>query len=183
MLKDNGILLTSEIDTNDETYQKWKNQKISPKEYLNYCISQQWIDISQLSVDEKYADSSEVYDALCNYILDHLKDDKDFDTIIYEYMIARGDISPRKLCIILFEQGVLDYDDATVNKLKNGTLAPYDFIMDKINRVEITPAQLAIIESMMPGNLKDLLAGFILTSFSAMRIFSAIAFFSKFSSV
>lgn len=144
ILKDNGILLTSEIDTNDETYQKWKNQKISPKEYLNYCISQQWIDISQLSVDEKYADSSEVYDALCNYILDHLKDDKDFDTIIYEYMIARGDISPRKLCIILFEQGVLDYDDATVNKLKNGTLAPYDFIMDKINRVEITPAQLAL---------------------------------------
>ena len=59
-------------------------------------------------------------------------------------MISRGDISPRKLCIVLFEQGVLDYDDATVNKLKNGTLAPYDFIMDKINNVEITPAQLAL---------------------------------------
>lgn len=144
LLKDNGILLSSEIDTNDEMYQKWKNQKISPKEYLNYCISKQWIDISQLSVDEKYADSSEIYDALCNYILEKLNDDKDFDTIVYEYMIARGDISPRKLCIILFQQGVLDYDDATVNKLKNGTLAPYDFIMDKINRVEITPAQLAL---------------------------------------
>lgn len=144
MLKDDGILLSSEIDTNDETYQKWKDQKISPKEYLNYCVSMQWIDISKLSVDEKYADSSEVYDALCNYILDQLKDDSDFDTIIYEYMISRGDISPRKLCIVLFEQGVLDYDDATVNKLKNGTLAPYDFIMDKINNVEITPAQLAL---------------------------------------
>ena len=144
MLKEDGVLLASEIDTNDETYQKWKNQKISPKEYLNYCVSKQWIDISKLSVDEKYADSSEVYDALCNYILDQLKDDSDFDTIIYEYMISRGDISPRKLCIVLFEQGVLDYDDATVNKLKNGTLAPYDFIMDKINNVEITPAQLAL---------------------------------------
>ncbi len=144
MLKDDGVLLSSEIDTNDETYQKWKNQKISPKEYLNYCVSKQWIDISKLSVDEKYADSSEVYDALCNYILDQLKDDSDFDTIIYEYMIYRGDISPRKLCIVLFEQGVLDYDDATINKLKNGTLAPYDFIMDKINNVEITPAQLAL---------------------------------------
>ena len=144
MLKDDGILLSSEIDTNDETYQKWKDQKISPKEYLNYCVSMQWIDISKLSVDEKYADSSEVYDALCNYILDQLKDDSDFDTVIYEYMISRGDISPRKLCIVLFEQSVLDYDDATVNKLKNGTLAPYDFIMEKINNVEITPAQLAL---------------------------------------
>ena len=56
MLKDDGVLLSSEIDTNDETYQKWKNQKISPKEYLNYCVSKQWIDISKLSVDEKYAD-------------------------------------------------------------------------------------------------------------------------------
>ena len=144
MLREDGVLLSSEIDTNDETYQKWKNQKISPKEYLNYCISQQWIDISQLSVDEKYADSSEVYEALCDYILENLADDKDFDTIIYEYMIARGDVSPRSLCIVLFEQGVLDYDDTTVSKLKNGTLAPYDFLMDKINNVEITPAQLAL---------------------------------------
>lgn len=33
-------------------------------------------------------------------------------------MITRGEISPRQLCLILFDQGVLDYDDATVNKLK-----------------------------------------------------------------
>lgn len=29
-----------------------ENQKISPKEYLSYCITQHWIDISQLNVDE-----------------------------------------------------------------------------------------------------------------------------------
>ena len=144
MLKEDGLLLTSEIDENDETYKKWKDQKLSPKEYLNYCITKHWIDISKLSVDEKYADSSEIYDALCDYIFAELKDDTEFSKIIYQYMIERGDISPRNLCILLFEQGVLDYDDATIAKLKNGTLAPYDFIMDKINNIEITPAQLAL---------------------------------------
>lgn len=144
MLKEDGLLLTSEIDENDETYKKWKDQKLSPKEYLNYCITKHWIDISKLSVDEKYADSSEIYDALCDYIFAELKDDTEFSKIIYQYMIERGDISPRNLCILLFEQGVLDYDDATIAKLKKGTLAPYDFIMDKINNIEITPAQLAL---------------------------------------
>ena len=139
MLKDDQVLLKNEIDTSDSVYQKWKDQKISPKEYLNYCITQHWIDISQLNVDEKYADSTEVYDALCKYILKNIKTDTEFSKIIYQYMITRGEISPRQLCLILFDQGVLDYDDATVNKLKNGSLSPRDFLMKKIYNIEITP--------------------------------------------
>lgn len=144
MLKDDQVLLKNEIDTSDSVYQKWKNQKISPKEYLSYCITQHWIDISQLNVDEKYADSTEVYDALCKYILKNIKTDTEFSKIIYQYMITRGEISPRQLCLILFDQGVLDYDDATVNKLKKGSLSPRDFLMKKIYNIEITPAQLAL---------------------------------------
>ena len=144
MLKDDQVLLKNVIDTSDSVYQKWKNQKISPKEYLSYCITQHWIDISQLNVDEKYADSTEVYDALCKYILKNIKTDTEFSKIIYQYMITRGEISPRQLCLILFDQGVLDYDDATVNKLKNGSLSPRDFLMKKIYNIEITPAQLAL---------------------------------------
>lgn len=144
MLKDDQVLLKNEIDTSDSVYQKWKNQKISPKEYLSYCITQHWIDISQLNVDEKYADSTEVYDALCKYILKNIKTDTEFSKIIYQYMITRGEISPRQLCLILFDQGVLDYDDAAVNKLKNGSLSPRDFLMKKIYNIEITPAQLAL---------------------------------------
>ncbi len=144
MLKDDQVLLKNEIDTSDSVYQKWKDQKISPKEYLNYCITQHWIDISQLNVDEKYADSTEVYDALCKYILKNIKTDTEFSKIIYQYMITRGEISPRQLCLILFDQGVLDYDDETVNKLKNGSLSPRDFLMKKIYNIEITPAQLAL---------------------------------------
>lgn len=144
MLKEKHVLLKDEIDENDDTYKQWKEQKISPKDYLKYCINQHWIDISLLDVDEEYADSTEIYDALCNYILDNIKKDTEFSKIIYQYMIERGEISPRQLCLLLFDQGVLDYDDATINKLKNGSLSPSSFLMQKINNIEITPAQLAL---------------------------------------
>ena len=144
MLSDDGLLLSSEIDTSDSTYTAWKAGTVAPKDYLKYCISKQWIDITQLDVDQKYADSSEVYSALCAYIQNKLSTDKDFAKIIYKYMVNAGTISGQQICLLLFDQGVLDYDDATVSGLANGSISSYSFIMDKINNIEITPAQLAL---------------------------------------
>lgn len=166
MLNEDGLLLSSEIDTSDSTYTAWKAGTLSPREYLKYCISKQWIDISLLDVDQKYADSSEIYTALCSYIQTKLADDKDFAKIIYKYMVNAGTISGQQICLLLFDQGVLDYDDATVNGLVNGSISSYSFIMDKINNIEITPAQLAldpctgssIITDVKTGQIKALVS-------------------------
>lgn len=143
-LKDDGVLLNGAINESDETYQQWKDQTISPREYLSHCISQHWIDISLLEVDEKYADSNEIYTALCEYIMDELNNSIDFSKIVYQYMLKRGELSPRSLCIILYEQGILDYDGDRLKSLEDGTLSPYTFLLDKIDNIEITPAQLAL---------------------------------------
>lgn len=144
MLKDNKILLASEIDDSDSTYTAWKAGTISPKEYLNYCISKQWIDITQLEVDQKYADSSEVYSALCQYILNELRDDKAFSKLVYKYMVNNNEISGTTLCLILFDQGVVNYDEAAVNGLSQGSINPSSFLLDKIKNIEITPAQFGL---------------------------------------
>lgn len=144
MLKDNKILLTSEIDDSDSTYTAWKAGTISPKEYLNYCISKQWIDITQLEVDQKYADSSEVYSALCQYILNELRDDKAFSKLVYKYMVNNNEISGTTLCLILFDQGVVNYDEAAVNGLSQGSISPSSLLLDKIKNIEITPAQFGL---------------------------------------
>ena len=144
LLRENDILLSKEIDTNDEVYVNWRNGKLSPKEYLNYCVSKQWIDIGLLEVDEKYADSSEVYASLCNWIVKELETNLDFSKILYKYMIDAGDVKAKQLCLVLFDQNKLDFDDATVNGLSDGSITPYSFIMEKINNIEITPAQLAL---------------------------------------
>lgn len=144
LLKDHNILLPDKINTSDATYQKWSKGKLSPQEYLTYCISQQWVDISLLSVDEKYSDTNEIYSSLCSYILVQARSDKEFAKVVYKYMINDETISGKQLCLILFEQGVLDYDDDAVGKISNGSLSAYTFLLDKVNKIEITPAQLAL---------------------------------------
>lgn len=165
-LKDDKILLSSEINENDATYESWKNGTLSPKEYLNYCISNQWIDITKLDVDQKYADSSEIYAALCSYITTELQEDKEFSKLIYKFMVDRNEINGTTLCLILFDQGVIDYDDTTVQALASGAMSPSSFLMDKIQHLEITPAQLAlepctgstVITDVNTGELKALVS-------------------------
>ena len=57
VLNDDGLLLSKQIDTSDFTYASWKAGTLSPRDYLKYCISKQWIDITKLDVNQKYADS------------------------------------------------------------------------------------------------------------------------------
>ena len=144
MLKSEKVLISSRIDTSDAVYVKWRDGKLSPKEYLSYCIQQQWIDISILDVDSKYADTSEIYDAVCDLIFEEAAIDKEFSKYVYKYMVEKNEITGQQLCLMLFDQGVLDYDNAVYDKIKSGKLNATDFILQKINLLEITPAQLAL---------------------------------------
>ena len=144
LLKSDAILVTANIDTDDSVYVQWRSGNLSPREYLMYCISNQWIDISKLNVDSKYADISEAYNALWDYISTEAVRDKDFAKYVYKFMVPKGEITGKQLCLILFEQGALDYDDDTYLKIARGGIVPSSFIMEKINNIEITPAQLAL---------------------------------------
>ena len=77
MLIENGVLLDSEIDKEDETYLSWKlEETISLSEYLRYCISMNWIDVGKINMDTAYADSNEVYGYLVDYIDESLRESK-----------------------------------------------------------------------------------------------------------
>lgn len=143
MLANTGVLLSDETDASDSVYQDYKNDKISTAEYLKYAISQNWIDITTFTMNEKYSDSDEVYDALCDYILDALQKDPDFSKKMYKYMIRADQISGKQLCLALYDQKVLPIDE-DAKQLQAGSLSAYYFIKQKIKNLEITPAQLAL---------------------------------------
>ena len=143
-LKGNKILIDERIDASDEIYQSWKTGEVSPYVYLNHAISKNWIDITQFTIEEKYSDSAEIYTALCQYILDDIATQKEFSKIIYKYLVKEGAISGRLLCLILFDQGVLPYNEAEIAGLQNGTINAVTFLKDKIKNLAITPAQLAL---------------------------------------
>lgn len=144
MLMENEIIVTSKIDWNDETYIAWKNDTISLQEYLYHVINEQWFDITKFPADSRYSDSEELYDVLVTYIMEALEDDDGFCKRIYKYMIRDNMISGIQICLILYDQEILDYDDEMIAELKNQQLSPYDFLMERIKRLEITPAQLAL---------------------------------------
>lgn len=144
LIQETGILSEGAIDTSDSVYQAWQDRSISMKEFLTYAAGQNWIDISRFSADGEYLDSSEVYTALSQYLTESLSDDEGFSKIIYKYMLQSDMISGAQLCMLLYDQGVLEQDEATYNALASGSLRAYDFMIQKISNLEITPAQLAL---------------------------------------
>lgn len=51
-----------QVDTEDATYIAWaKDETISLKEYLEYAISMNWVDVSGLDVKNSYMNSEEIY--------------------------------------------------------------------------------------------------------------------------
>ena len=145
MLEDANVIKTAEIDKEDETYLAWKKDEvISLKEYLNYLISKGWIDIAQLDLQSKYSDSEEIYLKLVDYIAEHIVLDSYFNKRLYKYMLLDDRITGKQVCMLLFEQNVIDGTDEEWQALQSGSKSAYSFMMDKIKNLDITPAQLAL---------------------------------------
>ncbi len=146
MLAKAGVLMTGEIDTTDPTYRAWReDDSISLKEFLLYAIANGWIDTSKLDAGSKYSDMQEIYTSLVNYIEKRLRADTGFGKKVYRYMVENYTISPSQICLLLFEQKIIDYNEEDYNKLlKGNSYTAYTFLMEKIRNLEITPAQLAL---------------------------------------
>jgi penicillin-binding protein 2 len=145
MLKENEILVTASINEEDETYQNWKEEKISLRGFLRYAINNEWIDISSFDIKSDYYSADEIYEELMNYIIETLKTDESFDKILYKYMIKTNALSGKKICLLLFDQGVLNKKkDAEYDALSQDQMSAYNFMYKKIYNLEITPAQLAL---------------------------------------
>ena len=144
MLSEQGILNSNVINTSDQTYLDWKNDRIALEEFLRYAVNEEWINISQLDLDSAYYDTTEMYNALTGYIVQELDHQADFDKLLYKYMIKSGILSGKEVCLLLYEQDVLDKEDADYNSLRNSAISAYEFMKRKIKKLEITPAQLAL---------------------------------------
>lgn len=144
-LSDEGIYDTSVISTSDATYTSYINDEISLCEFLKYAISQGAIDISGIGAKSDYYDTDEIYDVLTEYILNNFENNTDFDKLVIKYMIISGEISGSQVINLLYDQDVLDsLTDEDYASYKAGEISSYDFMYKKIEKLEITPAMLAL---------------------------------------
>ncbi|MBQ2936906.1 MAG: penicillin-binding protein [Lachnospiraceae bacterium] len=145
MLYDNGIIMRSEVDTSDETYIAWTiDEVISLNEYINYAIAMNWVDVTKLKLDNKYSDSDEIYTQIIEYIFEELTDNNAFAKKMYKYMIKDDSITGKQICRLLLEQNLVVVDEEELNRFERGAISSYTFIMNRIQNLDITPAQLAL---------------------------------------
>ncbi len=145
LLGDNNILLKNEIDETDEIYQAWRTDENIPLEqYLRHCIAMRWIDVTKLELENDYADSEEIYRTLVDYVLKKLETDTTFEKRVYRYMIKNDVVSGREICQILCEQKIVEVDSDVEDRLFGGGITAYQFMLDRITDLDITPAQLAL---------------------------------------
>lgn len=144
VLKSKKMLLTTSIDTNDRNYIAYQNDELSLSKFLQYAISNNWIDLTKLNIGDEYFSTDELYQKLLDYINNILIDDSTFHKKLYNYLVYSYKLSGTEISLLLFDQGVIKYNKEDVSKLENGTLSSYTFITNKIKNLEITPAQLAL---------------------------------------
>ncbi|MCM1027274.1 MAG: penicillin-binding transpeptidase domain-containing protein [Roseburia sp.] len=145
LLNRNGVILSEAVDAEDPTQIAWATEEvISLAEYLRYCISQNWIDVSRLELDEKYSDSEEIYEKLLEYIIAMVDKSTDLQKRFYKYMLLSDVITGRQVCKVLCEQGQVEISLEDQVALYDGKLSAYNFMLNRIRRIEITPAQLAL---------------------------------------
>ncbi len=163
LLREEGYILSDQIDTSDEIYQAWSSGEISLKDYLYHAISMNWIDTTKLGLDESYPTADTIYDTMLDTVMDILETNSDFCKKIYEILVYDGTISGNELCLALFYQGVLEWNDEDVARLESGGASTaYNFIRNKIESLELTPGRLAVMPYACSVVVTDLDTGEVL---------------------
>ena len=96
-----GIILTGEINSSDEMYISWNTEgDVSLHDFLNYAITQNWIDTSKLG-NSSYSSSTEIFDEILTYLEEYLNEDSGFDKLLYEYLIKSGSVTGAQILSLI----------------------------------------------------------------------------------
>jgi len=139
-----GLLSSERMDSSDSTYQSYVNGKTSAAAFIAHGINKQWVDLDALGITGEYYSTDEIYSILLEATFDSLYDNREFDLKIYRDLIFNYKLSGKEICLLLFDQNVIKYSEQDYNSLRRSRISAYDFMMQKILSVEITPAQLAL---------------------------------------
>ena len=129
---------------NTDLDKKWQTGELSIKEYLEGQIGQGNIDLEIIRSKEEYLNKDEIYKALVSYIVDELQVNIQFDKIINKYLVLDDEILPEDIIKLLYEQQFLNSEDEDFKNWQSGIISTFELVISKIQKLEITPADLAL---------------------------------------
>ena len=144
-MKDEGFFVEGSFSTDDDIYMGWVNETISFHDFLYHAVEENWINLQKIQSESKYTSTDDTFQTLIDTLISSMANDSGFQKLIYKYLIKDNSITGRELCLCLFEQGVLPYDEAAIASLQSGDETnAFEFLKQKIYNLELTPAQLAL---------------------------------------
>lgn len=141
---DSGLLIRNFIDTEDRTYQAYLNNEISMSAFFQHAITQKWVNSSLFSDSEEYYYTSELYGLFLDYLKNMIQKDNEFKNKIYHSLVFEKTLPEREICLLLFDQNVIEYNSGNVSRLENGRISAFQFMYNTIENLEITPGQLGL---------------------------------------
>lgn len=159
-----GLLSSDKIDTSDSVYREYIDNQISMSKFFQYAINSQWVNTSLLGDEEEWYSTEEWYDLFLDYLVNALLKDATFKDMIYHSLVFQKTLSGKEICLLLFDQNVIEYNESNISKLKNGKISAFQFMYDTIENLEITPGQIGlapcsgsiVITDVNTGDLKAL---------------------------
>ena len=140
-----SVIPEDSVDKNDATYKAWAtDEKISLHDFLLYAISKNWVNVSKLDITNKYSDSDEIFAHIVSYLQRELPKDDTFSRKVYKYMILNDEITGRQVCQMLIDQKAVTLSDDELKKFEGGSESAFAFIQNRIEKLDLTPAQLAL---------------------------------------
>lgn len=143
-MKNNGFVVSSKIDTTDPMYIAYNADDTSFYEYMVHLINKECVSLQALDIQGEFLTTEEIYKILIEKTFDTLEDNENFDLMIYRDLIFDYKLKGRQICLLLFDQNVLEYNEKDYTRLANGKLSAYDFLTAQIEALNITPCQLAL---------------------------------------
>lgn len=145
LLYDNGIIDSTLINRDDPTYIAWtQDETISLGEYLRYTVTQNWVDVSKLPLDNQYSDSDQIYEKVVDKLFERLDNSHEFEKRLYKFMLNSDQISGAQICDILLEQKLVILSESEASLWERRGESAYTFMSNRIRQLDITPAQLAL---------------------------------------
>lgn len=141
----NNILMSDAIDRDVEEYKLWKEDNISLRNFLLKAIEETWIDSTKIFATDRYGDRDTIYKYLVDYIMNELVENDEFDLLVYKFAIKTKVITNRLLCLTLFEQGFLEFNQTEYDKiLKGNDEYIFTFFIRLIRDLVLKPSQIAL---------------------------------------
>ena len=162
------LLIRERVDTDSQLYKAYRVEgSISLQAYLKGALEAEWIDVSLLGIAGKYSSVEEVYRHLVDFVLQKLEASAGFSKALYRMLIYDDVINRCDLALALFEQGLLEPDADYQFRLnqRNPDLA-FQFMLDKLNSIEISPDQLALDPFSASATVVDVNTGKVLAMVS-----------------